>query len=191
MIYFSYLILLFILLKWNIYTQNLSLNKENPKNPLIKGKKDIYSFQSRDNFSRMNNKNSILKENLSPLKKNLIIGVISKYNWNIIQPFFKSFENIGFKNCDCVIFISKISKDILKKIQSFGIIVNRIPQKYYDMNINKVRWKLYMDFIIDNLYKYNLVLAIDTRDSIFQQDIFKLYGSKKSFLGVGVEFYFP
>ena len=107
--------MIFILLKWNIYTQNLSLNKENPKNPLIKGKKDIYSFQSRDNFSRMNNKNSILKENLSPLKKNLIIGVISKYNWNIIQPFFKSFENIGFKNCDCVIFISKISKDILKK----------------------------------------------------------------------------
>ena len=56
------------------------------------------------------------------------------------------------------------------------------------MKINNVRYKLYEEYLINNIDKYNIILSVDVRDTIFQKDIFKLYEKKKKpFIGVSLE----
>ena len=152
--------------------------------------KDIISYkpnENRDNFEAMYIHNSKPKRKLFSSKKNLIIGEVVNYDWNTVQPFFKSFEAVGFENCDCVIFVAKLSQDTISKIESCGVIIKNISDEYLKMNPNKMRYKIYFDYLNENLDKYNLILHTDTRDVVFQQDIFQLYGRKKPFLGLAIE----
>ena len=120
-------------------------------------------------------------------KKNLIIGAIKSYNWQKIEPFFISFKKANFKKCDCVIFFLNIDKDTLEKLKSLGIIVKEIPEKYREMKINNVRYKLYAEYLSDKLYKYKMVLHADVRDTFFQNDLFQIYDNKNKFLGFSLE----
>ena len=148
----------------------------------------LYNTKENSNKSdQLNNKYSNLKRKLSPSKKNLILGTIVNYDWKVVEPFFKSFEAVGFKNCDFVIFISRLSENTTNKIESYGVIIKYIPKEYENLIPNKIRYKLYIDFLNENKDKYNLVLHVDIRDSIFQKDFFQLYDIKKPFLGVALE----
>jgi len=124
------------------------------------------------------NNNSILENtlpitnNLTIKKKNLILGVIKNYDWNAIYPFFMSFKNAGFNNCDCVMFVNEITQETINKISYFGVKVIQI-ERLINAKLVNYRFKLYEDFLRNNPDKYNLVLTIDVRDSIFQKDIFK------------------
>ena len=120
-------------------------------------------------------------------KKNLIIGAITKYSWRRIAPFIASYTKSGFKNCDLIIFVYNISKSTITKMKSFGVIVYNIPEKYRYKKIINFRWKIYEDFLISNINKYNLVFSTDLRDVFFQKDLFKYYNSNISFLGVALE----
>ena len=120
--------------------------------------------------------------------KNLIISTISNYKWKDMAIFFKSYEKAGFKNCDFVVFVSNINGQTLNKIKSCGIIIHPIPEEYKKVPILNSRWKIYEDFIKNNLNKYNQVLICDTRDVLFQKDLFKNYNNiNKSFLGIAIE----
>ena len=129
----------------------------------------------------------ICSNKIQTYKKNLIIGAVINYKWKKVAPFVKSYVMSNIKNCDCILFISKLSKYTIYKIKSFGIIVYNIPEKYKKKKIINIRWKLYEDFLISNLYKYNLVMAVDIKDIFFQKDPFKYYNNKKSFLGIAIE----
>lgn len=183
---FSSLILLCILLKVKKISLNLSLIKKSHKNSKFKDK-DVNSYKSNDNSFLMLKQYSNLKRKLTQIKKNLILCSVLNYKWEVVQPFFKSFESVGFENCDCIVFVSRISNSTLNKIKSCGAIVINIPKEYENMNVNKMRWKMYFDYVINNIDKYNLVLATDSRDAFFQRDLFQFYDSKKSFLGVALE----
>ena len=185
----SSIILLYILIKCKINNQNLTSNKEDS---IIYKKENRYEmlYNTKENSNKsdqLNNKYSNLKRKLSPSKKNLILGTIVNYDWKVVEPFFKSFKAVGFKNCDFVIFISRLSENTTNKIESYGVIIKYIPKEYENLIPNKIRYKLYLDFLNENKDKYNLVLHVDTRDSIFQQDFFQYYDSKKSFLGIALE----
>lgn len=133
------------------------------------------------NFSNKN------KERIS-FKKNLLIGSVVNYNWKKVAPFFKSFKQANFKNCDCIIFVGNMKKNTINKIQSFGVLTLDIPlEKFKNMKIINYRWKLYSDFLQKNLDKYNLVFTADIRDTIFQQDVFDFLPNNKSFLGIALE----
>ena len=186
MLNISSIFFIYLLLTCKINGQNLPLNKDNSTIYKIENK-DILLFKSNENhnYSKyINNQNS---NKALVTKKNLIIGVVKKYRWRTVRPFFKSFEAARFKNCDCVMFVAQLTKRTIKKIESCGVIIKNMPEEYIDMKTNKIRWKLYLDYINENAYKYNIILATDTRDVIFQQDIFKFYDSKTSFLGVAME----
>ena len=131
--------------------------------------------------SNNSNRNSTL------VKKNLLLGAFKKYNWNVIEPFFLSFKNARFENCECVMFVSRVSKNTISKLKSLEIIVHKIPNKFINITIINLRWKLYEDFLKDKIHKYNLVFTTDLRDSFFQLDVFKFYNSSKPFLGVAIE----
>jgi len=126
-------------------------------------------------------------ENFNFVKKNLIIGAIKNYNWKVVAPFFRSYQNVGFENCDCVMYVTNISEETIEKIKAYGVIIYPIPEKYLNLSLINYRWKLYEDYLNENDGKYKLVLTTDLRDSIFQKDLFKLYENHKPFLGIAKE----
>lgn len=119
-------------------------------------------------------------------KKNLILGVIVKYNWKIIAPFFNSLKRANFNNCDCVMFVENVSQETINKMESYNVRVIKIQREIKAKIIN-YRHKLYEEFLRNNSDKYNLVLSIDVRDSFFQKDIFKYYENIESFLSLAIE----
>ena len=182
---FYFLNILYILLGYKIISRNLSPIRE--ESIISKNEINVASFNNHNFSEQINNKYIIPKRKLSESKKNLILGVILKYDWKIIQPYFKSFESVGFENCDWVMFVSKLSESTIRKIESFGVIIKDIPFEYLYMNINKMRWKLYLDYLNENIDKYKLILSTDVRDTIFQLDLFQIYAGEKQFLGVSLE----
>ena len=121
-------------------------------------------------------------------KKNLIIGLIKGYTWQIIKPFFISLISSKIQNYDLVIFVDKLSEETLDKIKLCGAIIKDIPEKNLGFQeLIKYRWKLFSDFLKENQDKYNLVLATDVKDVIFQRDIFQYYNSTKSFISFNLE----
>ena len=129
----------------------------------------------------------IIKKLKRDNKKNLVIGVIERYSWITVKPFFISYIKANFKNCDCVIFYRNINDDTLNRIRLLGIITFEIPKQYNRMQINNVRYKIYKDYLIDKLDKYNMVLHADVRDTYFQKDVFRFYKNKKHFIGLALE----
>jgi hypothetical protein len=120
-------------------------------------------------------------------RKNLILGMIQSYTIEMILPFFNSMIEANINNCDVVMFVSNVSEILIRYLNDIGVLVYRIPEKYNDISCINLRWKLYTDFLNENKDKYNLVISIDTRDSIIQNDIFKYYSNYSSFLGVAIE----
>ena len=171
---FYFLYSLYILLRHKIISRNLSPIRE--ESIISKNEINVTSFKYINP-----------KRKLSESKKNLILGVILNFDWNIIQPYFKSFEGVGFENCDCVMFVSQLSESTIKKLESFGVIIKDIPSEYLYININKMRWKLYLNYLNENIDKYKLILSTDVRDTIFQLDLFQIYNGEKPFLGVSLE----
>ena len=120
-------------------------------------------------------------------KKNLIIGLAIGYSWKKIKNFFISLIKAEFQNCDYVMFVRGLSRNTLKKIKSFGVKIYQI-QRVSKISPVNYRWELYKDFLELNKDKYNLVFTADTRDTIFQKDIFQFYENyKKPFLGINLE----
>lgn len=120
-------------------------------------------------------------------KKNIILSVIVNYSWNKIIPFVKSIVKSNINNCDIVIFGRRISKIVINILKSYGIIYYEIPEKYKDLQITLSRWKIYFDYLEKNREKYNMVLSLDIRDTILQNDIFKLYENHGDFLACSLE----
>ena len=129
-----------------------------------------------------------LKKINTPQKKNLILGAIKNYSWKTIKPFFISLIKANFKSCDYVLFVLGLSNETIENIQNYGVKTIEIPEKYRKMKINNVRYKLYEEYLNNNTNKYNIILHLDVRDTIFQKDLFEIYkNNKKSFIGVSLE----
>jgi hypothetical protein len=130
---------------------------------------------------------SIIRKIKGNSKKNIVLGVIERLQWDRIKPFFISYIKADLKNCECVIFHRYVNEETLTKLNSLGIITYEIPEKYKGMKINNLRYSLYEEYLVDKLDKYNMALHIDVRDSIFQKDVFEFYKSQESFLGIALE----
>ena len=108
-------------------------------------------------------------------KKNLIIGAFKKYNWEQLKPFFISLHKSNFRKCDCAMFVQDISQRTKDILETIGVYIYEIPEKYKNMKINNVRYKLYEEYLQNKFDSYNMVLHVDVRDTFFQKDIFQLY----------------
>jgi hypothetical protein len=147
----------------------------------------FYSNSTSFNIKNSINSSITINNNSNFRKKNLIIGVLTKYSWPKIAPFIASYTKSGFKNCDLIIFVYNIPQSTITKMKSFRVIVYNVPEKYRYKKITNFRWKIYEDFLISNINKYNLVFSTDLRDVFFQKDFFNNYNSNISFLGVALE----
>lgn len=120
-------------------------------------------------------------------KKNVILGIIQKYSLNKILPFFKSFIKANFHNCDVVMFVRDVPIIIPNYLKSIGVNVYEISNNYKNINVINLRWKLYLNFLIQNRHKYKLVMHCDIRDTILQKDIFQYFENYQPFLGIALE----
>ena len=120
-------------------------------------------------------------------KKNIILGTIVRYSLKTVSTFFNSLIHSNFTNCDVVIFIKKIRPTLINYLKDIGVILVPISKKYNNIDITKLRWKLYFDYLKERKNTYNQVFTTDIRDVVFQKDIFKYYDKYKSFLGLAIE----
>ena len=119
--------------------------------------------------------------------KNLLIGAVTNYTWDDVAPFFNSYAQTGFENCDCVMFVANVSEKDINCIESSGAKVIQIASKYRNCSINGYRWEIYRDYLLEHNEEYKMVFIADTRDIIFQRDVFKYYSNKVPFLGLAIE----
>ena len=59
--------------------------------------------------------------NINKYPKNLIIGIISRYEWETVLPFFRSYTEANFYNCDVVIFVRQVSESLIKNLEMLGV----------------------------------------------------------------------
>ena len=160
--------------------------------------KSINNFSSLGNITKIKDESGVLykirKLNFFNFfinnKKNIIIGAIIKYSWDVIRNFIKSIIKANFENCDIVMFVGKVPFNTIEKMKYYGVIIQYIPDEFLQgkAKINKYRFKLYLDFLKENKNKYNMVYTADVRDTIFQKDVFQFYNNyHKPFLGVFLE----
>ena len=121
------------------------------------------------------------------LKKNLIIGAITNYDWDKLSIYFNSLKMSKFENCDIVMYVGNMKQNTIDKLKSYGVIVYPIPEKYMKESIINSRWKIMMDYLDENPDKYKYVFTADLRDVLFQDDLFKYYSLSKSYLGIAIE----
>ena len=119
----------------------------------------------------------VRKLNSDDNKKNLVIGAIVDLDWDDMRNFFISYAKLEIPNCDIIMFVGRIPKDAVEKMNYCGVITYDIPKEYLekDILINNLRFKIYMDFLSKNKDKYNMVFTADVKDVVFQKDIFELY----------------
>ena len=120
-------------------------------------------------------------------RKNLIMGIIEKYTLEMVLPFFKSLIHSNFNNCETIMFVRNVSEILINYLKSLGVVVYEISKEYKNVKIINLRWKMYIDFLKEKKYSYNLVYSADVRDTFFQKDIFKYYENHDSFLGIALE----
>ena len=154
-------------------------------------KVNLFSHSSKMNINTKINKNfetyNYINHYNKTEKKNIILGTIVRYSLKTVSPFFNSLIHSNFTNCDVVIFIKKIRPTLINYLKDIGVILVPISKKYNNIDITKLRWKLYFDYLEERKNTYNQVFTTDIRDVVFQKDIFKYYENHKSFLGLAIE----
>ena len=120
-------------------------------------------------------------------KKNAILGIIHNYSLDIILPFFNSLFSANIQNCDIIMFVRKVSLTLINYLKRMGVLVYTIPEKYNNIQVINLRWKIYKDFLKTKKSNYNLVLSADVRDTFFQKNIFEYYENHEPFLGISLE----
>ena len=116
------------------------------------------------------------------MKKNLVMGAAGGYDWDTLEPFVVSFK----KNCpsaELLLFVDDISDFTRDQLIRGGCRLEDFPEKYKGILVVNSRFKIYYDFLDEHGDDYEQVLLTDTRDVIFQKDVFESFKDRKNFLG--------
>lgn len=109
--------------------------------------------------------------------KNLVMGAATGYGWNDLEPFVVSCR----KNCpdaDLVLFVDEVSAFTEKNLTRWGgVQLQPIPEHLKSKLIIDARWEMYKIFI-ESHPEYEKIFVTDTRDVIFQKDLFSTYAAE-------------
>ena len=120
------------------------------------------------------------------MKKNLIMGVAKSYDWDTLEPFVLSWK----KNCpsaDLILFVDDLSDFTRDKLVRWGCVLKEFPAEMKAGIPNNVRWKIFDDFLEIQGNEYEQIFLTDTRDVIFQNDLFEQFNGYKNWLGCATE----
>ena len=113
--------------------------------------------------------------------KNLVMGVAEGYGWYELEPFVRSFQR-HCENTDLVLFVDNVSNFTRDKLKSEGVELLPFPDELKDGLVVNARWSMYKKFFEERGGDYQQVFLTDTRDVIFQENLFELYADSKNFL---------
>ena len=125
--------------------------------------------------------------------KNLILGTARGYNYYTLEPFVRSFVKKLY-NTDLVLFVDNISDFTRSQLQAQSnqikkkdcrIFLEVFPKNYdniKDSTAVNIRWLIFFNYLKSHREKYQQVLISDTRDVIFQDDLFSKYTNEKEYL---------
>ncbi len=116
------------------------------------------------------------------MSKNLIMGVAKGYGWDTLEPFVTSWAD----NCpraDLVLFVDDISDFTRNRLIRSGALLVDIPAEYKDVMIIHSRWKMFADFLEAHGATYEQIFVTDTRDVIFQGNVFAAFAGNSNWLG--------
>lgn len=121
------------------------------------------------------------------MKKKLVTGTAGGYSWNLLEPFVRSFLKF-VPNADLVLFVDEISDFTRHRLETAGerIKLESFPADLKGGFIINDRWKMFLRYIEEH-GEYDQIFITDTRDVIFQGDIFSEFAGEKNFLGYAVE----
>jgi len=118
--------------------------------------------------------------------KNLILGAAKGYGWDILEPFVTS----AVKNCpsaELVLFVDDILTFTRARLQSAGVLLGIFPEELKRGVPNNTRWKIFVDFLEMYGDAYKQIFITDTRDVIFQSDVFEPFKTLQNYLGLATE----
>ena len=118
------------------------------------------------------------------MKKNLVMGSASGYDWTMLEPFVTSFV----RNCpsaELVLFVNDLSDFTRDRLISCGG-VKLEPFKVIRLPVND-RWNNFLDYLEAHGDEYEQVFITDTRDVIFQSDVFEAFKGNVNWLGYSTE----
>lgn len=126
--------------------------------------------------------------------KNLVLGLAKGYNWYILEPFIRSFVK-NFSNADMVLFMDDYSEftayqleQVIREFQGGKIIIEPVPEVLKVRFPANSRWKVFADYLEMYGENYEQIFLSDTRDVIFQSDVFKCFENKKKYVGYAEDF---
>ncbi|MBR0260633.1 MAG: hypothetical protein IJQ85_02455 [Selenomonadaceae bacterium] len=120
------------------------------------------------------------------MKKNLILGAAKGYDWDTLEPFVFSCK----KNCpsaELVFFVDDISDFTRAQLIRTGVLLKDFPAEMCEGVPNNTRWKVFSDFLEEHGDKYEQIFISDTRDVIFQSDVFECFKGYSNYLGYTTE----
>ncbi len=122
------------------------------------------------------------------MKKNLVMGTAGGFDWDTLEPFVTSFV-MNVKSAELVLFLKDISDFTLDRLKRCGKGALKIePFEYREIkNIGIDRFKNFKRYVDLHGDDYEQIFITDTRDVIFQKDIFESFKDCKNFLGYSTE----
>ena len=118
--------------------------------------------------------------------KNLVMGVAKGYGWQDVEPFVASCKKFC-PDADLILFVDDISDFTRDKLIRTGVTLEKIPATFNDVLIIHTRWKMYADYLKVHGGDYAQVFITDTRDVIFQGDLFAPFKGYTNWLGYVTE----
>lgn len=120
--------------------------------------------------------------------KNLVMGAAKGFDWEILEPFVTSFAR-NCPNAELVLFVDDISDVTRDCLLSFDrVLLEDFPEELRSGVPNNMRWKVLTDFLEAHGDDYEQIFATDTRDVIFQGDVFAPFKGYTNWLGYVTEF---
>ena len=118
--------------------------------------------------------------------KNLVMGAAKSYGWEVLEPFVLSCK-MNCPSAELVLIVDDISDFTRDRLTRHGVTLIDIPADYKDILVVNSRFKLYADFLEQFGANYSQVFLADTRDVIFQADVFAKFGGLTNWLGYATE----
>lgn len=117
------------------------------------------------------------------------MGTGKGYSWYNLEPFVRSFlKNVP--NADLVLFVDEISDFTRHCFKTFGegrVKIEPFPEYAKNCRPNNIRWKIFRDYAKIHGAKYKQIFTSDTRDVIFQGDIFGEFAQYESYWAYATE----
>ena len=127
------------------------------------------------------------------MKKNLVIGSGKGYSWYTFEPFVRSFVK-NVHSADLVLFVDELTdftvsqlEKVGKEIQGGELKLVPFVTKHMTRYLVNNRWQIFLDYLEKHDSKYDRVLTCDTRDVVFQKNIFDYFSDQKNFFAYTTE----